>query len=195
MTYWVQDRHQPVPPEEVPFPHVPPRIMWQWKEPAAFQQSPICRPKHVQPSQHSVLVEFPKGCAVSLFTVTVHAGESDADGTSWMGFGEVRDKLTAFVARRKWRENFDLNCLARKHWIKESSQILSLNWGGDLFCGFTSYPLIVNKLCSVLFYSILILSILLYFILLHFTRLFHPLLIAVFYCNPLSSNMCYSVLF
>ena len=41
------------------------------------------------------------------------------------------------------------------------------NWGGDLFCGFTSYPLNVYKLCSVLFYSILILSILLYFILLH----------------------------
>jgi hypothetical protein len=46
-------------------------------------------------------MEFPKGYAVSLFTVTVHAGESNADGASWMGFGEVGDKLTAFVARRK----------------------------------------------------------------------------------------------
>jgi hypothetical protein len=46
-------------------------------------------------------MESPKGCAVSLFTVAVHAGENDADGASWMGFGEVRDKLTAFFARRK----------------------------------------------------------------------------------------------
>jgi hypothetical protein len=38
---------------------------------------------------------------VSFFTVTVHAGKDDADGASWMGFGEILDKLTAFVTRRK----------------------------------------------------------------------------------------------
>lgn len=41
------------------------------------------------------------------------------------------------------------------------------NWGGDLCCGFTSCQWDVNKLCSVLFYSILMHFILLYLVLLH----------------------------
>jgi hypothetical protein len=60
-----------------------------------------CGPKHVHPAEHSAQMECPKGRAVSLFTVSVHAGESDANRAFWMRFGEARDKPTAFVTRRK----------------------------------------------------------------------------------------------
>jgi len=82
-----------------------------------------------------------------------------------LSHGEKEEKISTWIAL--------LENIETRRCLKCSV----FNWGGDLFCGFTRYPLIVNKLCSVLFYCIL-----LYFILLHSDPLFPY--------TPPSSNYC-----
>jgi hypothetical protein len=84
--------------------------------------------------------------------LTEHPGWVSAKcvtSSQYLLHGENEEKISTWIALL---ENIEtMSCL--------KCQVF--NWGGDLFCRSSSYPLIVNKLYSVLFYSILILSILL----------------------------------